>query len=92
MTKNDFIMDLIQNGKVDSLKAAEAEWKKYREANGTAREGGYVADFYATLEMGVMDDHDFAFWIAGQSDNARKNRGHFDKIRRLANAIHERYI
>ena len=61
--------------------------KVYKALGLTATRESYVADFYALLENGVMDDKAFATWIGAQSDNGQKHKGHFDKIRLMANAI-----
>ena len=62
--------------------------KVYKALGLTATRESYVADFYAELEKAPMTQEEFIHWLSGQSDNAKKHQGHFDKIREMANRIH----
>lgn len=95
MTKSDkagrslFITDFIVAGN-GGLKEAEAAWKAHRAENGVSR-GGVAAEFYELLKEGVMEETEFAAWIAGQSDNVFKHKSHYNAIRELTNHIHNIY-
>ena len=90
INKNDFITNEITTNGVD-LKQAEANWKAYREENGTAGSTGVAAEFYAELREGVMDDSEFTAWIEAQSNNVQKHKSHYNQIRQLANDVHNIY-